>query len=402
MNVFNKMKSWKKWLPWGVGLVLLLGWWVFIRTSGPLAPVEVVVGAAETGTLRREVFGIGQIEARRTYKIGPTMPGRVLSIEVDVGDVVKKDQLLGEMDPVDIEAKIRAQEAVVTGAEAGLRASEFALRELEARKEYAAGQAARYSQLSKSSAVSAETYDTKRQELSISEAAYHAGLSNLDAARHNLHRAQEELSVLREQFANLRLMARVSGLVVARLAEPGTTVVAGQTVIEIIDPSSLWVSARFDQISSAGLRKGLPTEIVTRSRPTDRLPGEILRIEPLADAVTEELLAKIAFETLPEPLPPVGELCEVTVRLDAADEAEQKLILPNSALQGRGGETMVWVYDGDSVVPRPVRTGAQSLSGRIEILEGLTSEDRVVLHSRRPLREGMNVRLVDSISGGAR
>ena len=235
----NKMKGWKKIVPWGVGGGLLVGWWIFIQTSGPLAPVEVVIGTAKFGTVQREVFGIGQIEARRAYKIGPTMPGRVLSIEVDVGDVVEKDQLLGEMDPVDIEAKIRAQEAMVTGAEAELRASEFALRELEARKEYAAGQAARYLQLSKSSAVSAETYETKRQEASISEAAYHAGLSHHDAARHHLHRAQEELAVLREQLANLRLVARVSGLVVARLAEPGTTVVAGQTVIEIIDPASL-------------------------------------------------------------------------------------------------------------------------------------------------------------------
>ena len=402
MIFWKKMKNWKKWLPWAAGLALLTGWLFFIRASGPLAPVEVVVGAVEVGTIQREAFGVGQIEARRTYKIGPTMPGRLLAIEVDVGDVVRKDQLLGVMDPVDIEAKIRAQEAVLTGAEAGLRASEFALRELEARKEYAAGQAARYLQLSKSSAVSAETYDTKRQELTISEAAYHAGLSNLDAARHNLHRAQEELSVLREQFANLRLVARGSGLVVARLAEPGTTVVAGQTVIEIIDPASLWVSARFDQISSAGLRKGLPAEIVTRSRPDEQLPGEILRIEPLADAVTEELLAKIAFATLPEPLPPVGELCEVTVRLDTSEAAERRLILPHSALQGRGGETMVWVYEEDSVAARPVRTGARSLSGRIEILEGLTMDDRIVLHSRRPLRDGMKVRLVEAISGGSR
>ena len=125
-------------------------------------------------------------------------------------------------------------------------------------------------------------------------------------------------------------------------------------------------------------------------------------MEPLADAVTEELLAKVAFDTLPTPLPPVGELCEVTVRIMDSAEAEERLILPNSALQGRVGETMVWVYDGHSVEARLVRTGAHSLAGEVEILEGLSPEDRVVFLCRRPLRDGAKVRLVETISGGVR
>ena len=67
-----------------------------------------------------------------------------------------------------------------------------------------------------------------------------------------------DLDGLRAQRRNLRLIAPADGLVAAREADPGTTVVAGQTVIEIIDPASLWINVRFDQIVASGLAGGLP------------------------------------------------------------------------------------------------------------------------------------------------
>lgn len=222
------MKIQRKHWFWIAAAVAVSGiLWQVVMRSGPMAAVEVTVQSLAEQEVRREAFGIGQVKARRSYKIGPTAPGRVKSIHVDVGDTVEAGALLGEMDPGDIEAKIRAQEAGITGAKADVAAAEFALRELAARKDHAANQAARYQSLSKSSAVSAETNVTKGQELAIAEAAYHAGLSKLDAARQGIHRAEEDLAVLVEQKANLRLVAQVSGLVVARHAEPGTTVMAG-------------------------------------------------------------------------------------------------------------------------------------------------------------------------------
>jgi hypothetical protein len=55
---------------------------------------------------------------------------------------------------------------------------------------------------------------------------------------------------------NLRLIAPVDGVVAVRDADPGTTIVAGQAVVEVIDPKSLWINVRFDQISASGLAGG--------------------------------------------------------------------------------------------------------------------------------------------------
>lgn len=394
------MKIQRKHWFWIAAAVAVSGiLWQVVMRSGPMAAVEVTVQSLSEQEVRREAFGIGQVEARRSYKIGPTAPGRVQSIQVDVGDTVEAGALLGEMDPVDIEAKIRAQEAGITGSKADVAAAEFALRELAARKDHAANQATRYQSLSKSSTVSAEMNETKRQELSIAEAAYHAGLSKLDAARQGIHRAEEELAILVEQQSNLRLVAQVSGLVVARHAEPGTTVMAGQPVIEIIDPSSLWVNVRFDQMASAGIRPGLAARVVLRSRPGDALPGKIARVEPLADAVTEELLAKVTFDEIPEPLPPVGELCEVTVALDHVGRVA---VVPAAAIHGEGKDPWVWVLEGRRPRPAKVLLGTRDLDGNVEITGGLAQKAEVVVFSQKPLDEGSCIRVVKSISGGRR
>jgi HlyD family secretion protein len=84
------------------------------------------------------------------------------------------------------------------------------------------------------------------------------------------------------------LSHRKAGLVVRRLAEPGTTVVAGQAVIEVVDPAELWINARFDQTRAGGnLPPVKPARVVLRSRIDTPLRGSVLRVEPVADAVTK-------------------------------------------------------------------------------------------------------------------
>lgn len=82
-----------------------------------------------------------------------------------------------------------------------------------------------------------------------------------------------DLEGLVRQRANLHLVAPVDGLVTTRDADPGTTVVAGQPVMELSDPSSMWINVRFDQLQSAGLRADLPVRIVLRPIAPDRRNG---------------------------------------------------------------------------------------------------------------------------------
>ena len=373
-------------------LLLLFASFAFVALrSGPLAPVPVTVMTVASQSLTPALFGIGTVEARYTYKIGPTVAGRVKRVEVQVGDRVQAGQLLGEMDPVDLDDRIAAQEAALKRAEAGVPAAEAQVREMAARQSYAEAQASRYETLLQAGSASEEAVGAKRQESQVTNAGLAASRANLEVAQQELARVRADREVLLRQRANLRLVAPMDGLVAARNADPGTTVVAGQPVVEVIDPTSLWVNVRFDQ-----LRAGLPAKVVLRSQASGTVAGQVLRVEPVADAVTEETLVKVVFSTLPEPLPPVGELAEVTVTLPPLPTAP---VVPNASVQRIGGQLGVWLFEGDSVRFAPVKLGAIDLEGRAQILDGLKAGARVVVYSQRSLGAHTRVKLVERLPG---
>lgn len=367
-------------------IIPLLALFIYVGLrSGPLAPVAVTVATVESRAVKPALFGIGTVEARYTYKIGPTFAGRVKRLDVQVGDRVKAGQVLGEMDPVDLDDRVRSQESAFKRAEA-------AIREAEARQSYAQTQARRYEQLFAVRSTSEEIVTTKRQELLIADAA-------LSAAREDLARARSDRDALVAQRNNLRLITPVDGIVAVRDIDPGTTIVAGQAVVEVIDPKSLWVNVRFDQISASGLAAGLPARIALRSRSGQALNGRVLRTELKADAVTEETLAKVIFDNQPEPLPPIGELAEVTLDMPALRTAP---VIPNAAVQREGDRLGVWkIMDGDLHFIS-VKLGASDLDGRVQVFEGLKNGDQIVMYSEKALTLRSRIHVVEHIPGVSR
>ena len=364
-------------------IIPLLALFIYVGLrSGPLAPVAVTVASVESGAITPALFGIGTVESRYTYKIGPIFAGRVKSLDVHVGDQVKAGQVLGGMEPVDLDDRVRSQESVLKRAEA-------VLQESKARQVYAQIQAKRYEQLLLVQAVSEESVATKKQELQVANA-------ELSVAQADLARAHSDREGFIAQRSNLRLIAPVDGVVAVRDADPGTTVVAGQAVVEVIDPKSLWINVRFDQINASGLAAGLPTRIILRSRSGQILKGSVLRVELKADAVTEEMLAKVTFDNQPDSLPSIGELAEVTVDLPALPTVP---LISNAAVQREGDKVGVWqIVDGDLHFS-PIKLGASDLNGYVQVLEGLNKGDQVVTYSEKALKVGSRIHIVDRISG---
>ena len=392
-------------LPWNgrtlalVGvLVPLLALFLYVGVrSGPLAPVPVTVTTVEERSISPALYGLGTVEARYIYKVGPTTAGRVKLVGVQVGDTVEAAQLLAEMDPIDLDERVSAQMSSLKRAEANVLAADAQVQDVVARRAYAQSQARRYEALLRDHTVSAEAAEQKRQELQVASASLAAARANLDAAKQELERVRDEGAGLIQQRANLRLVAPVDGLVVAREANPGTTLVAGQSVVELIDPTQLWISVRFDQLQAAGLQPRLGARIVLRSRAGESLSGEVLRVEPLADAVTEEILAKVMFNKLPHPLPPLGELAEVTIVLP---ERAKRPAVPNASIKRIDGRLGVMVVDAEALRFRPVTVGATDLDGQIEILEGLNAGERVVVYSQRAVSERSRIKVVERLPSG--
>lgn len=367
-------------------IVPLLALFVYVALrSGPLASVAVTVVPVQSAVITPGLFGIGTVQARYTYKIGPTVAGRIKRLDVHVGDEVKAGQVLGEMEPVDLDDRVRSQEAALARVQA-------ALREATARQGYTKAQIQRYEMLLSVRSASEEVTAAKRQEWQIAEAA-------LSGVQQDLARAKSDREAVVAQRSNLRFMAPVGGLVVLRDADPGTTVVAGQSVLEVIDPHHLWLHVRFDQISALGLAAGLPARISLRSRSKQQtLQGHVLRAEPKADSVTEEILAKITFDAAPEVLPPLGELAEVTVDLPALPATP---VILNAAVRREGAKIGVWKITEGRLDFVPIQLGIADLEGRVQVLKGLVEGDRIVMFSEKALTANTRIHVVERIAGVA-
>ena len=377
------------------GVVLLVGFALVVSRSGPLAPIQVTVSRAEAGPVATSLFGIGTIEARRSYFIGPTAAGRVQSIHVDVGDSVKAGQVLAEIDPIDLDERMRSLEAAYARAQSAVVAAEAQRKDTQARSELARLNAKRYLDLGEKRFVSSSAVESKQQELTSAQAAQEASDANLLGAHQELNRLKADQEGLRQQRQNLRLVAPQDGIVTSRDAEPGSTVIAGQSVVKLIEPGSLWVKVRLDQGRSRGLTVGLPAQVSLRSNLAAKLNAKVARVEPVSDSVTEERIAFVALEKLPSSLT-VGELAEVSVNTTPGISTPT---LPNAAIKHTVQGTGIWVVREGKPVFAKVAVGETSLDGLVQIRDGLHAGDMVITYSEKELAEGSRIKVVERLVG---
>ena len=353
--------------------------WVLL-SSGPLAKIKIVVTEVQEQRLKPALFGIGTVEARYTYRIASNNVGRAATLNVDVGAKVEAGDILGIIDVVDLDEKINAQAALVARNQAQLN-------ETQAHADYTGKQAERYKKLLPSRSVSEEVAATKQHEWTLAR-------SQMRSASSELVRAQAEHLALQALREDRYLRAPASGLIIARHIDQGATVLAGQTVFEIIDPVQLWIDVRFDQAGSMLLAEQQPAQIILRSQELQPHKGHVARLEWLADAVTEERRAKVMFTQQPSPAPSIGELAEVTVQLPPLDSTP---VISNAAIIRQAGQLGVWLLDDQQPVFQPVTVGRSDLDGKVQILSGLSAGQQVVLYSSKPLTANSRVKPVQQL-----
>lgn len=378
-----------------VALAVLGGMaWVLIR-NGLLAPIKVTVAQVVQGDVQPAIVGMGTVEARRSWMVGPTVASRVLSVAVDVGDAVQPGQLLAEMDSVDLEQRLQAADASWARARSVQLAAQAQLADAMARHHLADVNWRRNEELARQQFISPSALEGRQQELTSAGAVLQSAQANVSSAEQDVQRLGAERAALAQQRSNQRLRASAAAVVATREAEPGATVVAGQAVLRLVDPASLWVKTRIDQGRAAGLAVGQPAQVVLRSQPGRVHAASVARLELLADTVTEERLVQVAWATPPQGVS-VGELAEVTIQLPRSSSG---WVVPHAALQRQNGQSGVWRLGADGkpawVAVKPVASG---LDGAVRVdSPDLSENDRVVHHSQKPMHAGMRVQVVDAL-----
>ncbi len=362
---------------------------VLIALKGPLAPLNVQVVTLKLGDLEPAMFGVGTVEARRSYTIGPTRTGKLQQLLVDHGDNVVAGQLLGQMDPVDLMDRLQSAQLNVEKYEHLVESAQARLDEAKSRYTQAKHEAERYRDLVKKKQVSHEAAEAKTTDAVAAADQVRVAEADLEGVRHDLQRMQSDLKAVKAQVDDLRLVSPASGVVTSREVEPGSLVVSGTPILRIVDMETLWVRTRIEQRNSTHITTGLPADIFLRNQADKALEGQVARIELIADSLTEERWVDVAFNKIPEGVA-IGMLANVTIKLPAVRQAQW---LPAAAIQNFQRETGVWSVRDNKAHFVPVETGTRTLDGKVQILSGIDSNDIVVSYTAKPLNEGQSLNI---------
>ncbi len=226
------------------------------------------------------------------------------------------------------------------------------------------------------------------------------------AAETDLTRAETDLAVLRadEQIINTRLEytqidSPIDGIISARLTEPGNIAERYTHLLTVSDQSRLITEVQVSELLLNKLHLGDPVtmtiDALTVAAQAEPLQASITRIHPNLNPLTRTGTVEIALSPVPPGARP-GQLARITLQT----EKSERLLIPFVALRRSSeGEFVYLVDDQLKVESRPVRTGLR-IGDDIEVLAGLSADEKVVIRGFTGLRNGLEVSLLQP-SGAA-
>ena len=383
-------------LKWALGLLALAAGLFIVWNLGRAVfkfvrpdPVPVTVYRLSRGTVEETVTNskAGTVKARRRARISPEIGGRVDFIGFRPGQRVRKGDVLLRIRDNDLRAALALAEQDLESAKANSMeacvAADLSARELK-----------RLEDLHRSDdrVVSQEMLDRAQSERDSTAARCQAG-------RAAIQRAQAAIELARANWSKAVLRAPFDGVVAELKAEVGEWVspsppaVPIPPVLDIIDPSSIYISAPLDEVDAGKVHTGQPARITLDPYPNRSFKGSVTRVAPYVQDAQEqnrtlEVEADLDETEVARSLLP-GTSADVEVILRAVDGV---LRIPTYALL-EGDKALV--FNDGRLVARQIKTGMRNWE-YAEVKEGLKEGEPVVVSlDRAEVKEGVRAVIRD-------
>ena len=390
LGAWFRPPSWRKALLL-TAIVLALVAVAFWTWSNFLRPIDVQTALEQTD-VRQQVFGLGTIGARVASSVGFKVAGVLVDLKADHGDHVRAGAIIARLDARDVEAQLAVAKAGVSQAEANIAKAKADVESAQANLTNAQAVSARRAELARSGYASKEEAQTTGAAMRVAGANVDVAASEIGVARATLEAAQAQLAFNQATLDNYTLRVPYDALVVSRNLQLGSMPVPGQAVFNLVDPQTIWVVGYVDERLAGRIQLGQQADIVLRSRPGERLPGHVARIEIQSDAVNEERLVEVAFDNIPSDIH-LAEQAEVFITTGVLPHA---VTVPPTAVIGLGdGTGTVWTLEHGQLAQRRVSFGPELLDGRLPIVAGLPDGVQVVLAPQAGLRIGRSAKVAE-------
>jgi multidrug efflux system membrane fusion protein len=334
-------------------------------------PTPVVPALVRKAAIDVRLTALGTVTPRNSVVVRTRVDGPLLRVLFKEGEIVKKGQLLAEIDPAPLKAALDQVEGQLARDQALLQ---NAFVDLD-----------RYKGLMATESIPKQQYDTQQATVRQYQGTVLTDRAQVEAAR--------------LQLSYTRIVSPLTGQVGLRQIDPGNIVKAGDAngLVSVTQMDPITVVASIPENQVAALRSRMrdeavvPVEAWDSSLKTRLAAGKLLSTDNQIDSATGTLKLKAEFPN------PEGVLFPnqfVNVRVQLGQEAEA-LVIPQAAVQRGAQGTYVYVVNAESVVNLRVITLGTADGDRVAVKSGLKEGERVVVDGADRLREGAKVELLD-------
>lgn len=372
------------------GVVIVLA--AFFVFGGGVSSAEHVETATASITYPSQANAVltasGYVVAQRKAAVASKGTGRLEYLAVIEGDRVTKGSIMGRIEDSDVQAALGQAKAGLGVAKAGLDQSQAEFDDAKSNFD-------RQKSLFDQGLLSKADYDIANARFKRAKAQVTSGKASVTSAEAGVRSAEV-------QVENTIIRAPFDGTVLTKSADVGEVITpfgaaAGSrgALVTLADMSSLEVEADVSESNIEKITINQPCEITLDAIAEKRYRGFVHKIVPTADRAKATVLTKVQFENRDDRVLPEmsAKIIFLSKELDKnAENAKAKISVPLSAVTTRGGKKVVFVLQGEKVKEVPIVAG-DLMGNNIEVQQGLSVGDKVVLHPSERLSSGSKVAL---------
>ena len=372
--MINPMLMKKYILAFLFAVVVIGGYFWYLKNRSASSAVQYVTVPAEKSTLVTSVSGSGNVIVDNSVNIDPTITGTVTNLTVNVGDQVKKGQLLFTI----------FNDQLGVNASQSFSSYKSALSSLDSAKSDKKAAQASYVDTKRTKTTSyADVLSTRRKVQSSNVA--------IDAAQQGVNSALSDLSYQDQQAADRSVTSPIDGTVNEVNIKDGDDLSklssgSSRTIPIIIgDLSTLEAQVQINEIDVPNVKIGQKATMSFAALPDLTVTGEVQKMDSLGTIVSGVVTydATISFDTL-SPLIKSG--MSVTAAVITGED-QDVITVPNAAVKTQSGNNYVQVLVNGSPEQRQVQTGLSNNTDT-EITSGLNVSDQVITKTINPTSTG--------------
>lgn len=326
----------------------------------PRVPMTVELGTATRGTVAAHLTVVGNLIGLQTVDIAPRTGGRLLSVNVQLGDRVRRGQVLAKVEDREIVEQVRAAEASQEVAKATIRQREADLKVSELNFERSKNLFAR--QL------------LAKQALDDAESRYMAAVAQFDLSKALLSQNAARLEELKINLQHTSVTSPVDGYVGKRNVDPGAMVNTNTAIASVVEISRLKLVVNVVEKDLRMVNAGDQGVVEVDAYPGEKFYGRVARVAPVLDPATRTATMEVEIPNGDNRLKP-GMYARISLTVE---ERKNALVAPKNAVIDFENKRGVWVPDAERRARFvPVTLGIEGPE-QIEILSGLKQGDRFV------------------------